>query len=79
MEIILIIIVIGIFIAASFLKNKLSLKKRLIISSVAGSFLVIWFWSMEDGEMFWKILITIVVFGGLIEQITTLKRKSALV
>ena len=74
MEILLIIAVLGIFIFASIFKKKLSDKNRLIISLVAGSFLLIWFWSMNEGQFFWRLLVTLVVIGGLIEQILAMRK-----
>ncbi|PKD42899.1 hypothetical protein [Rhodohalobacter barkolensis] len=76
MEILLIIVVIGIFISAWFFKKKLSRKNSLIISLIAGTFLIIWFWTMDEGQFFWRLLVTVVVIGGLIEQTFAMRKKT---
>jgi|GEM_PF-5142320 len=65
MEILLILLFIGIIISITMLKNNIPNKPKMIISALSGVILIIWFWLNPDIEIYWKIIITVVVVNSL--------------
>lgn len=76
MEYLFLSIVILLMVTVFYLKNKITDTKRLLITLIAGPFLILWFWIEADGIMFFQILVTVIVIGSLIEQIINFKKKS---
>lgn len=66
MELLLILIFILMIGTFLFFKSKLDARFELIISSIAGSFLLVWFWIAAD-SIHWKIIVTVVVASSLIK------------
>ena len=65
MEILLFITFIAVIIVVYVLKARLSNKLKVIISSISGIILLLWFWVLMDGSVYWKIIVTVVVTGSL--------------
>ncbi len=66
MEILLLAVFIAVIVAGAALKKRLPDKPRIIITVLSGTFLLVWFWLIMDGQIYWKIIVTVVVIGGLI-------------
>lgn len=75
MEYLLIIILVSLMGTVFYLKNKITDKKRFLITLIAGPFLILWFWIEGDGLLIFQILVTVLVAGSLIEQIIQLRKK----
>lgn len=77
MEYIVFTVIILIMITIAILKNKLSEKNRFYMSLITGAMLIIWFFSMEGGILFYQLLVTAVVLGNLVWQIYRLRKGSS--
>lgn len=77
MEYIVFTVIILIMITIAILKNKLSEKTRFYMSLITGALLIIWFFSMEGGILFYQLLVTAVVLGNLVWQIYRLRKGSS--
>ena len=73
MENLLILVFIGIISSIAILKNKISNKPKMIISALAGTILIVWFWLIPEGLIYWKIIVTVVVTSSLFKLIKTWK------
>jgi len=74
MEILLLITFIAIIIGVIVIKTKLSDNLKMIISIISGTILVVWFWVIMDGLIYWKIIVAVVVAGSLFTLFRTMKK-----
>ncbi len=65
MEILLIAACVGTYLLVVNLKTTLSDRWKLIVSALAGAFLLIWFWGTPDVLLYWKIIVTVVVISSV--------------
>ncbi|MCH8486452.1 MAG: hypothetical protein LAT75_06270 [Candidatus Cyclonatronum sp.] len=64
-------------ITISILKNKLSGKTQFYMSLITGAMLIIWFFSMDGGILFYQLLVTAAVLANLMWQIYRLRKGSS--
>ncbi|AXJ00024.1 hypothetical protein CYPRO_0740 [Cyclonatronum proteinivorum] len=74
MEYVVFIGFILIMISGHVFKNKLSLKSQFLISLITGILLIIWFFTMNEGVLFYQLLITAAVICNLVWQIYRLRK-----
>ena len=65
MEILLLIAFIAVISVVIVIRTRLSDNLKMIISIISGTILVIWFWVIMDGLIYWKIIVAVVVIGSL--------------
>ncbi len=76
MEILLILLVVGTVGSIAIWRNKLPHKPKMILSALAGTTLIAWFWLMPEGLVYWTVIITVVVLSSLFKLAKTWKNES---
>lgn len=71
MEIILVILFVAIMVGVSLLKARIPRPILVPLSLFIGAAMLIWFWVFMDGELHWKILVSVVVLSGWYSTLKT--------
>ena len=65
MEIILVVLFVLIMVGVSFLKTRLPTSILFPLSIIIGLAMLVWFWVFREGEIYERILITVLILSGL--------------
>lgn len=75
MEIILVILFVLVMVGVSFLKTRLPARTVFLLSLFAGAAMLVWFWAAREGEIWGRVLVTVLILSGLYTTFRTLKAK----